>query len=153
MSDDASHLALVFRTAGRLCALPLAQVVETMRPQPVQRLDGTPAFVLGAAVVRGLPTPVVSAARLLGEDAAAGRRWISVAAVLRRVALEVDDVLGVRAIAGEDAVPRQPLLEGAEAEGLATLGRLDGELLRSLQTARLVPEQAWAAMAAMERAA
>ena len=48
MSDDASHLALVFRTAGRLCALPLAQVVETMRPQPVQRLDGTPAFVLGA---------------------------------------------------------------------------------------------------------
>jgi purine-binding chemotaxis protein CheW len=150
VSDDTSHLALVFRIAAGLCALPLAHVAETMRPLPVRPLDGTPDFVLGAAMVRGRPTPVVSAARLLGgagaQDAPAGRRWISVLAGPRRVALEVDEVLGIRPLtAAEDAI-RQPLLERAATPGVATLGRLDGELLRTLQAAQLVPAQAWPAV-------
>ena len=145
MSDDTSQLALVFRVAGKLCALPLAQVVETLRPLPVRRFGGTPDFVLGAATVRGLPIPVVSAARLLDEvTAVTGRRWICVLAGSRRVALEVDDVLGVRMIDGIGATLRQPLLEGADPERIATLGRLDGELLCTLEAARLVPGDAWA---------
>lgn len=153
MSDDRSQLALVFRSAGSLCALPLAQVIETMRPLPVQRIEGTPDFVLGAAIVRGLPTPVVSLARLADGGTVAGLRWISVAAGPRRVVLEVDDVLGVRALALDDGTPRQPLLEGAEPERVTTLGRLDGQLLRLLQAARLVPAQAWTALDAEEATA
>lgn len=150
MSNDTSQLALVFRVAGKLCALPLSQVIETLRPLPLQRFGSAPDFVLGAATVRGLPIPVVSAARLLDEGARGGLRWICVAAGSRRVALEVDDVLGVRMIAGIDATLRQPLLEGAEPERVATLGRLDGELLRTLQAAHLVPGSAWAAIGAVE---
>jgi purine-binding chemotaxis protein CheW len=156
VSDDTSHLALVFRIAARLCALPLAQVVEIMRPLPLRRLDGTPGFVLGAAMVRGRPTPVVSGARLLGGDDAPdrGARWIGVAAGSRRVMLEVDDVPGIRAIPAGDGVAAQPLLEGVAPDRLATLGRLDVELLSTLQAARLVPERAWSAIdAALEAAA
>ena len=153
MSDDTSQLALVFRVVGKLCALPLAQVVETLRPLPVQGFGGTPDFVLGAAIVRGLPIPVVSAARLLDGVAVTGRRWVCVFAGSRRVALEVDDVLGVRMIDGIGAVLRQPLLEGADPERAATLGRLDGELLRTLQAAHFVPGSAWAAIDAAEAAA
>ncbi|HEX7687825.1 MAG TPA: chemotaxis protein CheW [Burkholderiaceae bacterium] len=148
MSDDTSRLALVFRIAARLCALPLAQVVEIMRPLPVRQLDGTPGFVLGAAMVRGLPTPVVSGARLLGgEDApAGGGRWIGVVAGSRRVMLEVDEVGGIRRIPAGDGAAAQPLLEGVAADRIATLGRLDGELLSTLQAARVVPELAWSAI-------
>lgn len=153
MSDDTPYRALVFRISGRLYSLPLAQVVETMRPLPVQQIHGAPDFVLGATLVRGRPTPVISAARLLGEAAAACRRWITVWTGTRRVALEVDDLLGVRLIPAADDATRQPLLEGAEFERVATLGRLDGELLRSLQGACLVPEVAWSAMGAEEAAA
>ncbi|HEY8975044.1 MAG TPA: chemotaxis protein CheW [Burkholderiaceae bacterium] len=153
MSDDTSYRALVFRISGRLYSLPLAQVVETMRPLPVQRFHGAPDFVLGAAIVRGQPVPVISAARLLGEAAVACRRWITIATGVRRVALEVDDVLGVRSIPAADDAMRQPLLEGAGLDRVATLGRLDGQLLRSLQGACLVPEDAWAAMGAEEAAA
>jgi purine-binding chemotaxis protein CheW len=155
VSDDTSHLALVFRIAGRLCALPLAQVVEIMRPLPVRRLDGAPGFVLGAAMVRGLPTPVVSGARLLGGDdaPAAGARWIGVAAGPRRVVLEVDDVPGIRAVAADTGMVAQPLLEGVAPDRVATLGRLDGELLSTLRAARLVPERDWPAIEAALEAA
>jgi len=152
VSDDASYRALVFRVAGQLYSLPLERVVETMRPLPVQRVNSAPDFVLGAAIVRGRPTPVVSTARLLGEQAAASRRWISVATQARRVALEVDDVLGVRTLTAAEDAMRQPLLEGAGDERVATLGCLDGELLRTLQVACLLPEDAWAAIAAEEAA-
>jgi purine-binding chemotaxis protein CheW len=152
VSDDTSNRVLVFRVAKRMYSLPLAQVAETMRPLPVQRFNSAPDFVLGAAIVRGQPTPVVSTARLLGEEAMASRRWISVAAGARRVALEVDDVLGVRTIDAADGAMRQPLLEGA-GERVATLGLLDGELLRTLQVAYVVPEDTWAAIGAEETAA
>jgi purine-binding chemotaxis protein CheW len=153
VNDDTSYRALVFRIAGRLYSLPLAHVVETMRPLPVQRFNGAPDFVLGGVVVRGRPTPVVSTARLLGEEVVAGRRWINVAAGPRRVALEVDDVLGVRMVEATAGAMRQPLLEGAELERVATLDRLDGELLQTLQVAFLVPEDTWAAIGAGEAAA
>jgi chemotaxis signal transduction protein len=72
---------------------------------------------------------------------------------MRQVVVEVDDVLGVRSLARDEVAPAQPLLEGAEPERVASLGRLDGELLRTLQAARLVADDTWAALAAAEAAA
>jgi purine-binding chemotaxis protein CheW len=56
---------LVFRCGAHTVALPLEQAVEVMRPLPIVPLAGAPEFVLGLAVVRGAPTPVVAVERLL----------------------------------------------------------------------------------------
>ena len=63
--------ALVFRAGPLLCALRLDEVIETMRPLDVQPLAGTPAFVLGISVLRGVPTPVIDVARLLSGGSGA----------------------------------------------------------------------------------
>ena len=148
MSEDTSDLVLVFGLAGRRCALPLVHVRETMRPLPVVPLDAMPAFVRGLSMVRGEPVPVVDATRLCGGRPAVAGRWIRVAAAGRAAVLEVDEVLGIHRLPPEARMPRPPLLDGADAAVVEALGRLDGELLLLLQTARLLPDAAWAAVEA-----
>src|SRR5262245_46180333 len=93
--------SLVCRVAGRLCALPLGSVIETMRPLPLRRVAGAPAFLLGIGIVRGEPVPVIDAARLLADIAAPPTRYVSVRVGERRAVLAVEEVLGVRAIPGD----------------------------------------------------
>jgi purine-binding chemotaxis protein CheW len=45
---------LLFRSGGRLCALRLESVRETTRPLPIEPIAGTPPFVLGISVMRGV---------------------------------------------------------------------------------------------------
>ncbi|MFL5302954.1 MAG: chemotaxis protein CheW, partial [Anaeromyxobacteraceae bacterium] len=59
MTGPSRPNVLLVRAGSRLCALPLACVVETLRPLHTSPLAGTPACVSGVAVVRGAPTPVV----------------------------------------------------------------------------------------------
>jgi len=49
-----------------MCALPLEEVEETMRPLPVAPVVAAPVFVRGVCLVRGTPAPVMSLAVLLG---------------------------------------------------------------------------------------
>lgn len=78
-----------------MLALPVAHVVETMRPQPIAG-EGA-GIVLGTARIRGERCAVIDAARLLDvpSDGAAAR-FLVVRAAGVRVALRVDDVLTVR---------------------------------------------------------
>lgn len=141
-------VALVFRAGPRRCGLPVAQVVETMRPLPVERVAGVPAAVLGLAVIRGAPTPVVDLARVVGvADAGAPGRFVVVAVGARRAALAVTEVLGVYALDAAlfDALP--PLLRDAGGAASA-VGVHDRELLSMLDGARVVPESAWDALRA-----
>jgi purine-binding chemotaxis protein CheW len=64
-----SDLFLLCRIGSSIGALALKDVRETMRPLPIEPLAGTPPFVLGLAIVRGFPTPVIDAARLLSPSA------------------------------------------------------------------------------------
>jgi purine-binding chemotaxis protein CheW len=89
---------LVCRLATRLCALPLENVAETMRPLPIEPLAGMPASVLGLSVIRGQPVPVIEAARLFDETGPEPQRFITIRIGGRLVALAVDSVLGVRSI-------------------------------------------------------
>ncbi|HVZ36331.1 MAG TPA: chemotaxis protein CheW, partial [Polyangiaceae bacterium] len=59
---------LVCRVRARLCALPVTQVVETLRPLPAERLAGMPAFVTGVGMIRGEPVPIVDPGLLLGDE-------------------------------------------------------------------------------------
>src|SRR5690242_13991979 len=61
-------------------ALPVTRVVEIMRPPPVERLTGTPPYVLGVSVIRGAPVPVVDVAMLVHGEAGRGNRVVTVRA-------------------------------------------------------------------------
>jgi purine-binding chemotaxis protein CheW len=141
--------SLLFRARGHLCALPLAHVVETMRPLPVEPMAGAPPYVRGLAIIRGAPVPVVDVARLLGEEAAGtevgarvppSARFVTLKIGERAIALAVDGVVGVRTLA-VDALHELPaLLRDAEVDAVSSIGTLDSELLLVLRSARLVPQ-------------
>lgn len=145
-SSGAAHL--ISRAGPKQLALHLADVVEVMRPLPVFRLEGLPAFVLGAAVVRGAAVPVLDARTLLGErPASPGEgRFISLRVGARNAVLAVDALVGVRTL--EEAVLQaMPGVLAGAADGVAELvGALDQHLLLVLSAGRLVPASAWSAV-------
>jgi purine-binding chemotaxis protein CheW len=87
--------------------------------------------------------PVVDAGLLLGGEEANASRFVSIRIGERTVALAVDAVLGVRAIADDDLRELPPLLGGASGDVIALLGQLDSEMLVVLEDARLVPDSVW----------
>lgn len=143
-----SSLVLLVRARSRVCAFPLSGVVEILRPlalSPVSDLP-VPPYLLGLAVLRGEPVPVVDLGALLGagEDAAP-RRWVTLRVGERRVALAVEDVLRVAPAEEVERRPLPPLLTGAGRSAVDALSSLDGEFLSVLNTARLIPEEVWEA--------
>ena len=137
VDDRNAGLSLICRVGTRSCALPLGCVVEIMRPLPIEALAGSPAFVRGLALIRGVPLPVVDVARLLGDPEAPCGRFVVVDTGSRRVALAFGDVLGVRALPAAMLHPLAPLLSETDAEAVETIGRLDSELLLMLGSARI----------------
>ncbi|HVH42478.1 MAG TPA: chemotaxis protein CheW [Labilithrix sp.] len=136
-------VALVFRaTQGTLAALPASHVMETMRPLACEPIAGAPSFVVGAAVIRGIPTPIVDVGVLLGAVPAEGaRRWITLRVGARVVGLAVADVMGMRRLPAESAAP--PLLSRAAQGATRALSVLDGELLVLLSAASLIGDDVW----------
>jgi purine-binding chemotaxis protein CheW len=135
MSDSAGGLHLVARVDGRVFAVPLAAVVEVMRPQPLRRLADAPAWLAGLSTIRGSTVPVIDAAALLGAQATEPRRLIALRAGARVVALACSAVDGIRALRTE-TLP--PLARAATPDFIATLARADGALLQVLEAARLL---------------
>jgi purine-binding chemotaxis protein CheW len=144
---------VLFRVRRRLCAVPVAHVAETMRPLPIEPVAGQPAFVLGLAVIRGSPLPVVDAGALfdgVAEPVAAhgsssitgtarAARFVVLALEPRRVALLVDEVVGVSDLGGAALAALPGLLREAKPDVVEAVGALDRELLLVLRVARLMP--------------
>lgn len=138
---------LLCQVGSLVCALPLEHISETMRPLPLEPFHGMPSFVDGLSIIRGAPVPVVDLARLLGNDSDARRtRLVVVKVSERRVALSVEQVIGVRAVdvAANRALP--PLLGSARADFVAAVGSLDARLLVVLESALILPTSTWASL-------
>jgi purine-binding chemotaxis protein CheW len=146
-SPSEAGLHLVFTVQSVACALPIDGVVETMRPLPVTRVDRAPRTVLGVALVRGVPTPVVDASRLLGVagDVPPGR-FLTLAVNGRQVSLAVTSVSGVRALGARSFSAMPPLLAKADGDAVAAIGALDQDLMMLLGGARIVPDDVFAAL-------
>jgi purine-binding chemotaxis protein CheW len=145
------HTVLLVRAGARLCALPIACVVETLRPLPSSPMAGAPPFVQGVAIVRGDPVPVVDLAAFVGGAGAAERatRWVTVRTGRRTAALAVTAVLAVAELDPRDG-RSEPLVQDACAGAIASLRARDDDLLVVLDAARVVPDAAWAALAGRE---
>lgn len=148
---------MLLRVGGCLCGIPLDVVAETMRPLPVHQLPRCPRFVLGAARIRGVATPVVDLRTLLagssdssqspeGTEQKVRPRFVTVRVKHdgneRIVALRVDAVHGISELKDGDLSELPPLFEGA-AQSVSRLGTLDDELFQSLNVGHLFPEEYW----------
>ncbi len=138
------NAALLVAVGSRACCIPLAYVVETMRPLPVEAVAGMPHFVKGLAVIRGVPVPVVDLAAALGSgEKGLAARFVSLRLGDRRLALAVDAVMGVRELEGTRLESMPPLLGAASAELVAAIGTLDSHLLVVLRATRVLSEETW----------
>jgi purine-binding chemotaxis protein CheW len=146
VTSEEAVTALVFRAGSLLCALPLDEVIETMRPLPTRPLAGTPAFVRGISVLRGVPTPVIDVARLLTGEPGGAERYVAVRTERGPVALAVGEVLGIR-----DTPPGlaegHPALLGGARRLVTGVGILGSEPLLLLHSMRSVPDEVWEAAA------
>src|SRR5262245_9306203 len=126
-------------------ALPLKHVDEAMRPLAVQALPAAPSFVLGVSVIRDQPVPVLDTAALLGtRHRGVPRRLVLLRLGERRVALTMDEILGLRDLDRLQQHQLPPLLRDAVGELVSAIGALDGGLLLALQAAFQLPESLWA---------
>jgi purine-binding chemotaxis protein CheW len=138
--------ALIVRVSGVTCALPCVHVVETMRPLPVVALDTMPGYASGVATIRGMATPVIDLASLLGRTGgAAPTRFVTVRAADRIVAIAVDEVVGLTRYAAGEFIDRPPLLSDGDHPLIQSLAVKDRSLHLVLDAARLVDtaDHAW----------
>ncbi len=150
MTATASALHLVFRAGSQICALPLSEAVEILRPLPVEPLAGAPSFVRGLSIVRGTPVPVLDLAALLLGAPSSCTRFVMVRAGERRLALAVDAVLGIREFRDSVWSDLPPLLRDAGRDAVEAVGTLDRETIVALKTGTLVPDAVWDALASQE---
>jgi purine-binding chemotaxis protein CheW len=141
---------LIVRVKGRLCAVPLTHVIETMRPLPVEPISGVPSFVLGISIIRGIPTPVVDLGAVLGTPNELAERFITLRLGDRQVALSVDAVVGVRELDRATIQELPPLLERASKDVVETIGTLDEQVLMVLRAGWEVPDEVWQALTVQE---
>jgi purine-binding chemotaxis protein CheW len=146
--DETVMTALVFRAGPLLCALRLDEVIETLRPLETQPLAGTPAFVRGISVLRGVPTPVIDVARLLGGESTEVRRFVAVRTERGAVALATGTIIGIRDIDTSETGGHPALLGAWSSRLVAGVGTIGAEPLLLLQSMRAVPDEVWEAAAA-----
>jgi purine-binding chemotaxis protein CheW len=149
--ERALPLSLIVTTCSRAFALPVADVIETMRPLPTNPLAGVPAFVLGVSVVRGHAVPVVDLGVLSGAgESGTARRFVFMRSGRHGVVTTVEAVLGVRQLDAGDLQAPPPLLRDASTDVVESIGVLDDRLLLVLRASHLVPEELWARLSTGE---
>jgi purine-binding chemotaxis protein CheW len=135
---------LLVRARSLTCALPLSATVETLRPLPVQEVQGMPGFLRGLAVIRGQAVPVVDLGVLLGSrEPARTTRYVTVRAAQGEIALAVEAVLGTSVFDPAALQVMPPLLRDTRPELVEMIGVRDQQLLLLLRAARLLTADEW----------
>jgi len=148
---------LAFRVGGRRLALAASEVAEVLRGASLTRVPHAPAALSGVTSVRGRVVPVVSMARLLGEEDQAQATSARIILLDRTpaIGLQVDEVTSL-ADTAEDAgeARRGQLIEvGGGAARLIDLDAvLDREFGSLARTSRAVTAQMPARQSAAEEA-
>jgi len=136
-------VVLIARVGDIACALPIASVIETMRPLPISHLGDAPSFVRGIAIVRAAPTVVIDTAVMLGIAPAPPARFVTVRADEGALALTFDEVVAVTRIPRPALLDVPTLLRASTREAVAALGRVEGGMLVLVETARILSREQW----------
>lgn len=152
MDHSRPNPALLVRIPGAVCAFLLADVIETMRPLPIQPLAEKSEFIQGVARIRGAAVPVVQLTALFQGAPCSDlpTRFVTLRVGQHCVALEVQGVMGVVDLGDHVSGDLPPLLKTARADSIQSLGTLDAEFLVVLDTARLVPDSVWKSLTQTE---
>ncbi|SDS22974.1 chemotaxis protein CheW [Actinoplanes derwentensis] len=142
---DAGVLALLFRAGPLYCALPLDEVVETMRPLATRPLAGPPPYVRGLTIVRGTPSPVIDVTRLLTGITGQIERYVAVQAGRGMIVCATGPVIGVQEVQVEPPEGPAALLTGAAKALIAGVGTIGTEPLILLRSIQAVPDEVWEA--------
>jgi purine-binding chemotaxis protein CheW len=142
---DVGVAALVFRAGSFYCALPLGEVIETMRPLATRPLAGTPPYVLGLTILRGAPAPVIDMTRLLTGAETTVDRYVAVRAGRGPIVCATGPVLGVRDVHVEPPEGPAALLAGVSRALIAAVGTVGTEPLLLLHSIAAVPDEVWEA--------
>ncbi len=136
--QSASKFWLLCEAGTHRFALPMADVIETMRVLPIETVAGAPRLVIGLSVIRGAAVPVLDTVRLFEAETTRYERLVTVRTGGRTVAFAASAVLAVQSIEDSRREELPPLLRDAEA--IASLARLDEELVFVLRAARTIPD-------------
>lgn len=140
----------MFRAGQLYCALPLDEVVETMRPLPAQALARTPAYLKGVSILRGVPTPVIDVAVLLGGREAPVERYVAVRTARGPAAFATGEVLGIRATTFDKSPEADELPADAPGGLVSAVGTYESQPLFLLRTADLLPDRLWTVWSAAD---
>jgi purine-binding chemotaxis protein CheW len=144
--QGAPRRVLVCRAGACLFGFPVESLIEILPPLTVTTLRDAPAYVTGMALVRGRPTPVIDARRVLGlADAAPAQRWVALKVRERCIALAVEEVVGFRAVDRAVLQGMPPLVARVGAGVISQIGELDAELLLVLETGHIL-ESLWSGL-------
>jgi purine-binding chemotaxis protein CheW len=147
---DQADRFLLCRIGSSIGALAIEIVRETMRPLPIVPVAGAPSFVLGLAIVRGAPVPVIDGSGLLGTPRSSPTRFVTLKVGERTAALAVDAVVDIRSLPRATLAEIPPLLQAGDRNAASLIGALDAKLLAVLETARLVPDSFWRSLSVRE---
>jgi len=135
---------LLVRVCQLRCAMPLAAVIEQMRPLPIVRLSGQPPFLLGVSNIRGTPTPVVDLGVLVsGGEATTVSRFVTIRTMKGTAALAVGGVDGIGSLEDVKDSEMPALLRHMGEETVTSLRVHDAGLVAVLDATRVVPEEVW----------
>ena len=150
-TSDISPVFVVM-VGARACAFPLHHVLEAMRPLSIEPVVGTPGFVRGVCVIRGMPTPVVDLQALLEnrESSPSLGRFVVLTSDDRRVAIGVDSVVGLKNLDSAQLGALPPLLRDVDADHIASFGSLDAQLLLVMNAGRIISDEVWSTLEAAQ---
>lgn len=109
-----------------------------MRPLPVKVVSGLAPGVLGASVVRGVPMPVISLARLLRQPEEPPSRFVVLRTPGRDCVLAVDAIHSIDRMPAKTWQQMPNLLRRVESAD--EIGAEDQDLIVSLGMARILSE-------------
>jgi purine-binding chemotaxis protein CheW len=135
--SSGSELYLLCTVGPHRFAVPMANIIETMRMLPIKAIAGPPPLVCGLSVIRGAAVPVIDTAQVFADEAARYERLVTVHTGERIVAFAASAILGVKSIQEGQREELPPLLRDAQA--IAALALLDEELVFFLRAARVLP--------------
>ena len=132
---------LLVRSGSIVCAIPVHEVAETMRPLPAESITGMLPFVRGLSVIRGRPTTVLDLTSLLeGSAPGAVSRYVTLRNGERPVALAVEEVIGIREIETGSLETMGLLVNERRSDLVHQVGALGEGLLMVLSASRVIEE-------------